>query len=65
MLELVDGPTLADRLALGALPIDEALRIAAQVANALEAAHERGVVPLQDHLSGGSSASLPAPSETL
>ena len=44
VLELVDGPTLADRLALGALPIDEALRIAAQVANALEAAHERGVV---------------------
>jgi hypothetical protein len=44
VLELVDGPTLADRLALGALSIDEALRIAAQVANALEAAHERGVV---------------------
>jgi serine/threonine-protein kinase len=44
VLELVEGPTLADRIARGALPIDEALRIAAQVANALEAAHERGVV---------------------
>ena len=44
VLELVEGPTLADRIALGALPIDEALRIAAQVAHALEAAHERGVV---------------------
>jgi serine/threonine-protein kinase len=44
VLELVDGPTLADRIALGALPIDEALRIAAQVAHALAAAHERGIV---------------------
>jgi eukaryotic-like serine/threonine-protein kinase len=44
VLELVDGPTLADRLALGAMPIDEALRIAAQVANVLEAAHKRGIV---------------------
>jgi serine/threonine-protein kinase len=44
VLELVDGPTLADRLASGALPIDEALRIAAQVANALEAAHDRGII---------------------
>jgi serine/threonine-protein kinase len=44
VLELIEGPTLADRLAAGAMPIDEALRIAQQVALALEAAHERGIV---------------------
>jgi serine/threonine-protein kinase len=44
VLELVEGPTLADRLAQGALPVDEALAIARQVVEALEAAHERGIV---------------------
>ena len=44
VLELVDGPTIADRLALGPLPLDEALAIAGQMALALEAAHEHGVV---------------------
>jgi len=44
VLELVDGPSLSDRLTLGGLAIDEALGIAVQVANALEAAHERGIV---------------------
>ena len=44
VMELVEGPTLADRLARGALPIDEALRIARQIAEALEAAHEQGIV---------------------
>ena len=44
VLELVDGPTLADRIALGPLPIDEALAIAAQIAEALEAAHEQGII---------------------
>jgi Tol biopolymer transport system component len=44
VLELVDGPTLADRLTAGALPLREALRIACQIAEALEAAHEKGVV---------------------
>ena len=44
VLEFVDGPTLADRLATGALPIDEAIAIARQVADALEAAHERGII---------------------
>ena len=44
VLELVDGPTLADRIAQGALPLDEALPIARQIAEALEAAHECGVV---------------------
>jgi serine/threonine protein kinase len=44
VLELVDGPTLADRIAQGAIAVDEALRMARQVATALEAAHEQGVV---------------------
>jgi len=43
-MELVEGPTLADRLATGPLPIDEALAVAAQIAEALEAAHEKGIV---------------------
>ena len=44
VLELVEGPTLADRIAQDAVPLDEALRIATQIANALEAAHERGII---------------------
>ena len=44
VMELVDGPTLAERIAEGAMPLDEALPIARQIADALEAAHERGVV---------------------
>jgi len=44
VMELVEGPTLADRIALGPLPADEALGIAMQIANGLEAAHERGIV---------------------
>jgi serine/threonine protein kinase/Tol biopolymer transport system component len=44
VLELVDGPTLADRIGRGALPIDEALKIAKQIAEALEAAHEQGII---------------------
>jgi serine/threonine-protein kinase len=44
VLELVEGPTLADRIAQGALPLDEALPIARQIADALEAAHEQGIV---------------------
>ena len=43
-LELVEGPTLADRIAEGPIPIDEALPIARQIADALEAAHDSGVV---------------------
>ena len=42
--ELVEGPTLADRIARGPIPIDEALPIARQIAEALEAAHEQGIV---------------------
>jgi len=44
VMELVDGPTLADRIALGPIPINEALAIATQVAEALDAAHERGII---------------------
>jgi serine/threonine-protein kinase len=44
VLELVDGPTLADRLERGPLPLREALTIATQIAAALEAAHECGIV---------------------
>ena len=44
VLELVEGPTLADRIAQGPMPIAEALPIARQVALALEAAHERGII---------------------
>src|SRR6201988_2785209 len=44
VLEFVDGPTLADRIAQGPIPLDEALPIATQIAEALEAAHEQGII---------------------
>ena len=44
VLEYVDGATLADRIAHGRMPLPEALRIALQIAQALEAAHEKNVV---------------------
>jgi eukaryotic-like serine/threonine-protein kinase len=44
VMELVDGPTLADRIAGGPLPADEAIAIAAQIADALDAAHEQGII---------------------
>jgi eukaryotic-like serine/threonine-protein kinase len=44
VLELVDGPTLAERIARGPLPLDEVLPIARQIAEALEAAHEQGII---------------------
>ena len=44
VMELVEGPTLADRIAQGAVPVDEALPIAKQIAEALEAAHEQGII---------------------
>ena len=44
VMELVEGPTLAERIAQGAIPVDEALPIAKQIAEALEAAHEQGII---------------------
>jgi serine/threonine protein kinase len=44
VMELVEGPTLADRIAKGRIPLKEALTIARQIAEALEAAHEKGIV---------------------
>jgi serine/threonine-protein kinase len=44
VLELVEGPTLADRITKGPISLDEALPIARQIAEALEAAHERGII---------------------
>ena len=44
VLEYIEGPTLADRIAQGPIPVDEALPIAKQISEALEAAHEQGVI---------------------
>jgi eukaryotic-like serine/threonine-protein kinase len=44
VMELIEGPTLADRIAQRAIPVDEALAIARQIAEALEVAHERGII---------------------
>src|SRR6266567_9298265 len=44
VMELVEGPTLAERIASGAIPLVEALKIGRQIAEALEAAHEKGII---------------------
>jgi len=44
VMELVEGPTLVERIRRGALPVEEALEIARQIAEALEAAHEKGKI---------------------
>jgi eukaryotic-like serine/threonine-protein kinase len=44
VMELVEGPTLADRIRQGPIPLDDTLRIATQIAAALDAAHARGIV---------------------
>ncbi len=44
VMELVEGPTLSDRLKEGPIPLEEVLRLARQIADALEAAHEKGIV---------------------
>ena len=44
VLELVEGDTLADRIKAGPVPVEEALKLALQIAEALEAAHEKGVI---------------------
>src|SRR5271155_4916568 len=44
VMELIEGPTLADRIQQGAIPIEEALGMAKQIADALEAAHDKSIV---------------------
>ena len=44
VLELVEGDTLADRIKRGAIPVEESVKLALQIAEALEAAHEKGVI---------------------
>src|ERR1043166_7269221 len=44
VMELVDGPTLAERMATGPIPVEEAIPIARQIAEALEYAHDRGII---------------------
>jgi len=44
VLELVEGPTLADRIVQGAMPLDEALAIAKQIADGLDAAHDKNII---------------------
>jgi len=44
VMEFVEGPTLAEQIAHGPIPVDEALSIAKQIAEALEAAHEQGII---------------------
>src|SRR5262249_39067876 len=44
VMELVEGETLQERLKRGPIPIDEALQVASQICEALEAAHEKGVI---------------------
>jgi hypothetical protein len=44
VMELVEGPTLAERLESGALPLNECLSVSLQIAHALEAAHEKGII---------------------
>ncbi|MFN7937016.1 MAG: protein kinase [Bryobacteraceae bacterium] len=44
VMELIEGPTLFDRMAQGAMPLEEAVPVAVQIAEALEAAHDKGIV---------------------
>jgi serine/threonine-protein kinase len=44
VMELVEGPTLADRIGQGPIPIGEALPITKQIAEAVEAPHEQGII---------------------
>jgi len=44
VMELIEGDTLADRIKSGAIPVEESLKLALQIAEALEAAHDKGVV---------------------
>ena len=63
VLEFIEGPTLADRIATGPIPVDEAIAIARQIAGALEAAHDRDVIhrdlkPSNIKLSDGTTVKL-------
>ena len=49
VLEIIEGPTLADRIAEGPLPIEEALAMAGQIGEALEAAHNAGIIHRARH----------------
>src|SRR5215467_1404778 len=44
VMELIEGPTLSERIKAGAIPLGEALTVARQIADALEAAHEKGII---------------------
>ncbi len=44
VMEMIDGPTLAERIKEGAIPLEESLHIVHQIGDALEAAHEKGIV---------------------
>src|SRR5262245_3538659 len=44
VMELIEGPTLSDRIKSGPIPLDEALTTARQIGDALEAAHEKGII---------------------
>jgi Tol biopolymer transport system component len=44
VMELIEGATLADRVTRGALPIDDAIHVALQIADGLEAAHDQGII---------------------
>jgi eukaryotic-like serine/threonine-protein kinase len=44
VMELIEGPTLAERIKGGAIPPEESLKVARQIADALEAAHEKGII---------------------
>ena len=64
VMELVEGPTLAERIQPGPIPVDEALAIARQVVDAIEYAHDHGVIhrdpvpPFLARLAGGVSLFL-------
>ena len=66
VMELVEGEDLSQRIAKGAIPLDEALPIARQIAEALEAAHEQGIIhrdvkPASSHARFHSSTELRLP----
>ena len=50
VLELVEGDTLADRIKAGPVPVGESLKLALQIAESLEAAHEKGVIHRDLHI---------------